>query len=591
MWRRTTLDRYCTEDPQWEVLLDLDALAAAESEDWVWSGAAILRPTQSRALVQLSRGGSDAVVVREFDLTTRGFVADGYFVPEAKTRVSWIDENSVYVGTDFGSGSLTRSGYPRLAKRWHRGTPITNAGTVFEGHADDVSVSAGYDKTPGYERHYVVRVIDTARQEIHLLSGDCPVLLDIPCDAAIAWHRDTLIVVPRTAWETGGSSYPAGAVLASSLSAFLGGDRTFEIVFTPDERTSLVDADWTANHLLLTTMRDVQTQIAICTPSSTGWSLEWLPTPASMTKNSISCTDPLDNDEFLIKATGFALPPALFRASPHTAPKLIKQSPAFFDASRIATEQYFAKSSDGTDVPYFVTRQAGTTGPALMKGYGGFGKPLLPAYDGTEGAAWLERGGISVVANIRGGGEYGPAWHDQARRAGKVRAFEDFAAVARDIVNRGITTSQQLGAIGRSNGGLLVGVMLTRYPELFGALACRMPLFDMARYHKLLAGASWIAEYGDPDDTDDWAYLGAYSPYHHVEQGCQYPPVLITATTRDDRVHPGHARKMVARLKEAGHEVWYCEETEGGHRRSANKRQAARSSALVYEFFRQKLGL
>ncbi|MFD4433244.1 prolyl oligopeptidase family protein [Nocardia sp. NPDC058497] len=591
LWRRTTLDRYRTGSPDWEVLLDLDALAEAETENWIWSGAAILRPAQSRALVQLSRGGSDAVEVREFDLTTRKFVADGFCVPAAKTRVSWIDENSIYVGTNFGDGSRTRSGYPRLAKRWHRGTPIADAVTVFEGRVGDICVSAGYDKTPGHERHYAVRVIDTARQEFHLLTDAGPVCLDLPGDAAVMWHRDTLVVATRSTWETDGTRYPAGAVLACSLSEFLLGEATFEIVFAPDERTALLDAHWTANHLLLTVMRDVRTQIAVATPSSTGWSLEWLPDPAPMTKSSIAGADPLDNDEFLIKSTGFTQPSAVFLAAPGTVPTLIKHSPAFFDADGMATEQYFAESADGTRVPYFVTRRAGATGPTLMRGYGGFGKSLLPRYDGAVGAAWLEDGGISVVANIRGGAEYGPAWHDRARRAGRVRAFEDFAAVARDLVDRAITTPGQLGATGRSNGGLLVGVMLTRYPELFGALACHMPLFDMARYQRLSAGASWIAEYGDPDDADDLAFLRAYSPYHHVEPGRAYPPVLITASSGDDRVHPGHARKMVARLEAAGHEVWYCEQTEGGHRRSAGKRHAARSTALGYEFFRRSLGL
>ncbi|MFC7449895.1 prolyl oligopeptidase family serine peptidase [Rhodococcus daqingensis] len=592
VWRRTTLSEYRTQDPRWERLIDLDVLAAAENEDWVWGGATMLRPAQTRALVHLSRGGSDAVVVREFDLTAGTFVSDGFVVPEAKTRVCWIDESSIYVGTDFGAGSLTRSGYPRTAKRWQRGTPITDAVTVFEGHADDVSVTAGFDKMPGFERHYFVRVLDTARQEIRLLcDGDNAVRLDVPADAATAWHRDTLIVVPRSAWETGGNTYPAGAVLASSLSRFLAGGDAFEVLFTPDAHTSLIDAEWTASHLLLTIMRDVQSLIAVCAPSPTGWSIEWLPSGTPMTTSSVSCTDPLDNDEFLLKTTGFTQPPALLEASPHRPPELVKQSPAFFDASGMGTEQYFATSPDGTDVPYFVTRRAGATGPTIMAGYGGFGKSLLPAYDAQKGAGWLERGGISVVANIRGGNEYGPRWHDQARREGRVHAFEDFAAIARDLVNRGITTPDQLGAVGRSNGGLLIGVMLTRYPELFGALACRMPVLDMARFSELHAGASWTAEYGDPDNPRDWAYLGAYSPYHHVECGRPYPPVLITTSTRDDRVHPGHARKMVARLEEAGHEVWYCEQTTGGHRRSAGKRQAAYSSALVYEFFRLKLGL
>ncbi|CAM3870064.1 prolyl oligopeptidase family serine peptidase [Smaragdicoccus niigatensis] len=592
IWRRTTFEEYRKPDPEWDVILDVDALAAADDENWVWAGAAVLRPSQSRALIHLSRGGGDAIVIREFDMATRSFVDDGFTVPEAKTRISWIDEDTVYIGSDFGEGSLTDSGYPRFAKKWHRGTPLTDAETVFEAEPSDVSCSAGYDRTPGYESHYVVRSSDFFNADIYLLTDAGLTKLDVPTDASVDWHKDWMTVRPKTAWTTGGRTFDEGSLVVTRLSEFLAGKREFEVLFAPDAHTSYAGSGWTANHLLLTTLHDVHTQLHVCTPGDNGWTIEAMPTGERMTTTSIAGLDPLDGgDEFLLQSTGFTLPPALFEAAVGTEPKLLKQSPEFFDATGMVTEQFFAVSDDGTEVPYFVTRKAGISGPTIMGGYGGFENSLVPAYTGISGVAWLSKGGISVSANIRGGGEYGPNWHNQARREGRHFAFEDFAAVAKDLVARGITTHEQLGASGGSNGGLLIGVMLTRYPELFGALVCRVPLLDMRRYHKLLAGASWIGEYGDPDNPDDWKFLSEYSPYQHVDAGRAYPPVLMTTSTRDDRVHPGHARKMVARLEETGHEIWYYENIEGGHGGAANNEQAAYSSALAFEFFEQKLGL
>ncbi|MCE5288805.1 MAG: prolyl oligopeptidase family serine peptidase [Nocardiaceae bacterium] len=592
IWRRTSFEEYRKPDPEWDVILDVDALAAADDENWVWAGAAVLRPSQSRALLHLSRGGGDAIVVREFDIETRSFVDDGFNVPEAKTRISWIDADTVYIGSDFGEGSLTDSGYPRLAKKWHRGIPLTHAETVFEAESSDVSCSAGYDRTPGYESHYVVRSSDFFNSDIYLITDAGLTKLDVPTDASVDWHKDWMTVRPKTAWTVGGRTFDEGSLVVTRLSEFLAGKREFEVLFAPDPHTSYAGSGWTANHLLLTTLHDVHTQLHVCTPGENGWSVEAMPTGERMTTTSIAGLDPLDGgDEFLLQSTGFTLPPALFESAVGAEPRLLKQSPEFFDATGMVTEQFFAISDDGTEVPYFVTRKAGISGPTVMSGYGGFENSLVPAYTGISGVAWLSKGGISVTANIRGGGEYGPNWHNQARREGRHLAFEDFAAVAKDLVARGITTHAQLGASGGSNGGLLIGVMLTRYPELFGALVCRVPLLDMRRYHKLLAGASWIGEYGDPDNPDDWKFLSEYSPYQHVVADRTYPPVLMTTSTRDDRVHPGHARKMVARLEETGHEIWYYENIEGGHGGAANNEQAAYSSALAFEFFEQKLGL
>ncbi|WP_069160732.1 prolyl oligopeptidase family serine peptidase [Nocardia altamirensis] len=597
LWRRTTFAEYAKDSPDWDVLIDLDALAAAEEENWVWGGAGVLRPEQSRALISLSRGGADAKVVREFDMATRQFIepADGgFFLPEAKSELRWIDLDSVYVGTDFGPGSLTDSGYPRIAKRWQRGTALADAQTVFEGAADDVAVSAGYDRTPGYERHFVGRATDFFNEEVYLLENDGTLRqLETPSDASESWYKNWLLVRLKSPWEVGGTTYPAGALLATGLDEFLAGARDFEVVFTPDAHTSLHGYGWTENYLLLITLEDVQTKLYVVTPGADGWRREPLADTPQMATTSVMNLDPLEGgDEFMLTTSGFTTPATLLTGSVGGHAEQLKQEPGFFDADGIETEQFFATSDDGTMVPYFVIRhrdRKGTPGPTVMSGYGGFEISRTPAYSGASGMGWLERGGTWVTTNIRGGGEYGPQWHTVAQKANRHKAFEDFAAIAKDLVARGITTADQLGAVGGSNGGLLMGVMLTRYPELFGAIVCQVPLLDMRRYHLLLAGASWIAEYGDPDKPEEWEYLSKYSPYQNASADVAYPPILLTTSTRDDRVHPGHARKMAALLEEQGHEFWYHENIEGGHGGAADNKQSAFQAGLIYEFFTQML--
>lgn len=597
LWRRTTFAEYRTESPQWEVLIDLDALAAAEQENWVWGGAGVLRPEQSLALISLSRGGADAKVVREFDLRTKRFRAPedgGFYVPEAKSQVRWIDADTVYVGTDFGPGSLTESGYPRVAKRWRRGTPLAEAETVFEGEPSDVLVSAGYDRTPGYERHYVARATDFFNESVYLLEDDGTLRhFDVPTDASESWYKDWLLVRLKSRWEVGGNSYPAGALLAIDLNEFLDGARDFDVVFTPDAHTSLHGYGWTEHHLLLITLEDVQTKLYVLTPGPDGWTREPLADTPPMATTNVMNLDPLEGgDEFMLTTSGFTTPATLLAGAVGRTTEPLKQEPAFFDADGLETEQYFARSADGTMVPYFVIRhrdRVGEPGPTVMSGYGGFEVSRTPAYSGASGMGWLERGGTWVMTNIRGGGEYGPEWHTQVQKENRHKVYEDFAAIAEDVVARGISTPQQLGAVGGSNGGLLMGVMLTRYPELFGAIVCQVPLLDMKRYHLLLAGASWVAEYGDPDKPEEWEYISRYSPYQNARADRTYPPILLTTSTRDDRVHPGHARKMAARLEEQGHTVWYHENIEGGHGGAADNKQLAFQAALIYEFFTQML--
>jgi prolyl oligopeptidase len=590
LWRRATFDSYRSDDTDWDVLIDVDALARDDDENWVWSGAVVLEPEFTRALVNLSKGGADAVVVREFDMQTRQFVDGGFELPEAKTQIGWHDPDTVLVGTDFGPGSLTESGYPRIVKKWRRGTSIDDAELVFEGARTDVSVGAGTDRTPGFERTFLSRSTDFWNSDRYELRDTELVRIDVPSDASsTSVHREWLLIEPRTDWEYGATTYRAGSLLATEYDKFLDGTSELTVVFEPDEHTCLHQYAWTRDRLLLVTLADVASRIEIVTPGS--WErapLEGIP-PA--TESVIVAADDT-GDEFFLDSSGFDSPSRLLRGIGRGPLQQVKAAPAFFDAENLSIEQYFATSKDGTAIPYFVVRPGDATGPGptLLYGYGGFENSYTPGYSPVMGRLWLSRGGSYVLANIRGGGEYGPRWHTQAMREGRHLVAEDFAAVATDLVDRGITTVAQLGAQGGSNGGLLMGIMLTRYPELFGALVCQVPLLDMRRFHLLLAGASWVAEYGNPDDPADWEFIAEYSPYQNVSTDADYPPVLITTSTRDDRVHPGHARKMTAALEAAGHRVWYYENIEGGHAGAADNAQSAFKTALAFAFLWRMLG-
>lgn len=591
LWRRTTLAEYRKAKPDWDILLDVDALAESEDENWVWQGASMLRAGGYRlALVQLSRGGADANVVREFDVQQRRFVSGGFAVAEAKTDVGWIDADHIYVGTDFGPGSLTASGYPRVVKLWRRGTSLSQATVVYEGQPEDVAVSAFHDPTEGFERDFVVRSVEFFRSQWYLRTSGGLVRVEVPEDAMLGVHRDWLTVSTRSEWAVGGTTYPAGALLAARFGGFMAGERNLTVLFEPDAHTSLAYHAWTRHHLILNMLRDVRSDLTVLTPGADGWRRAGLAGVPPFAQTDIVGTDPLDSDEYLLVSSGFTEPETLRRCEVGGETETLRQAPAFFDPAGLSVRQFFATSADGTAVPYFVAGPDDVTGPVLLTGYGGFEVSLTPSYSGVIGRGWLARGGTYVVANLRGGGEYGPQWHQSAIKEHRNRVYEDFAAVATDLVSRGITTPARLGIEGGSNGGLLMGVMLTRYPQLFGAVVSQVPLLDMRRYHELLAGASWMAEYGDPRDPGEWAYMQPFSPYHSVLAARQYPPVLFITSTRDDRVHPGHARKMVALLRETGHDVSYYENIEGGHGAAADNEQRAFKWALMLEFLWEKLG-
>ncbi|MEE6294626.1 prolyl oligopeptidase family serine peptidase [Georgenia wangjunii] len=619
LWRRTTWESYRTAEPEWEVLLDVDALGAEEGVAWVWHGATVLRPSYDRALVSLSRGGSDADVTRELDLTTRTFVTDGFTRSESKGGMSWADStgDEVFVYTDFGEGSMTTSGYPRTVRRWRRGTPLEQAPEVFAGNATDLSIGAGHDFTPGFERDVVVRSYAFYDAEMYLLGADGALrLIEVPRSAEPDLHREWLTVELREEWEVGGRSYPGGSLLAMTLEDFLAGGRDFEVLFAPTEATSLVGATWTRHHLVLNVLEHVSNQLEVLTAPAPdaqdrAWRRRRLDLTASGTAAwqaprlatiAVGAIDADTSDALWLTASGFLTPTTLSRLDldadgATVALEPLKAMPSYFDVAGLDVSQHFAVSDDGTRVPYFQVSPAplaedgdAAPRPTLLSGYGGFEISRLPGYSGATGRAWLERGGVYVVANIRGGGEYGPRWHQAALKEKRHRAYEDFAAVARDLIARGVTDAAHLGAQGGSNGGLLMGNMLTGYPELFGAIVCQVPLLDMKRYSHLLAGASWMAEYGDPDDDAQWEFIKTFSPYHRFAAEAGYPPILFTTSTRDDRVHPGHARKMAALMLEAGKDVTYYENIEGGHGGAATNAQSAHMAALAYEFLWQRLG-
>jgi prolyl oligopeptidase len=596
LWRRTTLAEYRKAEPKWDVVLDLDALAKREKEGWVWKGARFLKAGGYRhVLINLSRGGADAAIYREFDVETRKFVEDGFKLPEAKGSLSWIDRDQVYVATDFGPGSMTTSGYPRMVKLWKRGTPLAEAKTIFEGKDTDLSIGASFDDTKGFERHFVHRALAFYNSELYLRKADGQLQkVDVPNDASPDVHRQWLFVQPRTSWTVGGKTYAAGSLLAANFNDYLAGKRELSVIFEPTATRSLDSYSATRHHILVNVLDDVKSSILVATSGKGGWAQKPLQGAPKFSTASADAIDAQETDDYFMNASGYLAPASLLMGKiGGKAPEKLKQAPAFFDAGGLEVGQHFATSKDGTRVPYFQVSPKGMkldgTNPTLLYGYGGFEVSELPYYSGGTGRAWLSRGGVYAVANIRGGGEYGPKWHQAALKQNRHRAYEDFAAVAQDLITRNVTSVKHLGTQGGSNGGLLMGNMITLYPQLFGAVVCQVPLLDMKRYSHLLAGASWMAEYGDPDKPEQWEYIRTFSPYQNLKPDVKYPPTLFTTSTRDDRVHPGHARKMMARMEELGANVRYYENIEGGHGGAANNQQRAHMSALAFTFLWQQL--
>jgi prolyl oligopeptidase len=592
IWRRTGVTDYASSEPHWEVLLDLDKLSADEHENWVWKGAECT-PSLKHCLVSLSRGGGDAVVVREFDPQARAFLPDGFQLAEAKSAITYLDEDTVLFGTDFGPGSMTTSGYPRIVKRWHRGEALTSAHTLYEGKSADVAASGVVFREPGVTIALVQRDLSFFTAEYYALSPQGETRhLPLPLGADLKGAQGgNLIFTLREDWTpSGGRAIPKGSLIAYRVSAAAPHANPVAVLFTPDASSAVDEVVCGRDAVYASVYHDVTGSVHAFRPQADGsWSDSRLALPAGGSTHIVSANS--WGPEAYFRYESFTTPTTLYADGGAGQPVAIKSLPARFDATNLSTEQFFAISQDGTRVPYFVTRSRRLQGPAptVLYGYGGFEVSETPSYSANFGMLWLSRGGAFVLANIRGGGEYGPAWHQAAVKANRQKAYDDFQAVARDVVRRGITTPRQLGIMGGSNGGLLVSANMVQKPELFGAVVCQVPLIDMLRYTQIGAGASWEAEYGDPAQAADRAWILKYSPYQNVKRGTQYPPVLFVTATSDDRVTPVHARKMAALMEEQGHDVLFYENTDGGHAAAADHKQAAEMWALSFVYLKQKL--
>lgn len=592
LWRRTTVEEYSKEEPRWEILLDLDELAKTEDENWVWHGADCLHPDYERCLVSLSRGGADADVTREFDIPSKQFVEGGFYLPESKGGAGFIDKDTVFVGTNFGEGSMTASGYPRITKLWKRGTPLEEAKTIYEGKTEDVAVFSNLIHTAEKDYPMVVVTPTFFSTDYYLMRDGELKKLDIPSDADLETiFQNQLLIGLKSDWEREGKTWKQGMLVSIDIDELLKGKGHVSVVVEPDERSAISGVSRTRDMVLVNRMEDVRNRLDAYSLVDGKWVARQIDAPAMGRIGVVSTSE--DSNFFYFTYTDFLTPTSLYQAEGVSKPELAKSLPAFFDASPYKVEQQFVKSSDGTRVPYFLVAakdlELNGKNPTLIYAYGGFEVSQQPNYSATIGMDWLEQGGVYVLANIRGGGEYGPAWHKIAQRENRQRSYDDFYAVAEDVIDRKITSPRHLGIRGGSGGGLLVGMLFTQRPELFNAVVCQVPLLDMKRFNKLLAGASWVEEYGNPDDPGDWAWLQNYSPYHNLDPKKTYPRVFFTTSTRDDRVHPAHARKMVARMNLMDKPNLYYENTEGGHGGAANNRQQAKVQALIYTYLINEL--
>lgn len=593
IWRRTTKQSYENGNPAWETLLDIDAMSARDSVKWVFKGASGLYPDYNLFLVNLSKGGGDATIVREFDASKKAFVENGFTLEESKGGASFLDQNTVIVSRNFGENTLTTSGYPRQVKIWKRGTPINEAKIIFEAETTDMSAGGGEMRDGSTTYTMVWRAKTFYTSDSYVMVNDKLERLDIPQDARVrGLLNDQLIVMLKSDWEVNGKTYKQGSLISLKMTSLLKGQKEALLIYEPDEFSSISGVSSTRNKLLLDVLTNVKNELYIYSFARGRWEKNRVKAPDFGT---ISLNDVDEfSDRYYFTYTNFLTPTTLYIAdAADNSLKPYKSLPAFFDATRYKVEQYKTKSKDGTLVPYFVvsskTMKADGKNPTVMYGYGGFEIPSMPSYSAIIGNAWLANGGVYVLANIRGGGEFGPKWHQAGLKQNRQRVYDDFHAIAEDLIAKKITSGKHLGIYGGSNGGLLVGVAFTQRPDLYNAVVCAVPLLDMQRYNKLLAGASWMGEYGDPDKPEEWAFIKKYSPYHNLKKDAKYPEVLFYTSTRDDRVHPGHARKMAAKMIDMGYPVLYYENTEGGHAASSTNEQRAKSNALNYAYFLMKL--
>ncbi len=603
VWRTATLASYLTDTPDWEEVLDIDALAKAEQRNWVYKGNVTLRPGEDLCLVCLSDGGKDAAIYREFDIRNKVFIEHGFVTKESKSRLCWLDKDHVLVGTDFGedadgNATMTDSGYPMITKLWRRGTAIEHAVEIGRGTKTDVSFSAlTVEITDELREIILVRSVSFYDRYYYWLpmSGGkaqekVPLTVPPKCDIGTIF-KDQMLVSLNEDWL----GFKSGDLVSFSWSDFAAKRRIAEVhlLYSPTIRASINDYGITRSAVLVSIFENISGSARAFDWTGTEWVSVPLDFPVAGSV-SIGATHHKEDIAF-VSTESFLTPSTLWKYDCATGSnQAVKSLPAWFDSSSMIAEQFETPSSDGTLIPYFVVRKRDLSmdsrNPTLLYGYGGFQVSLNPAYSAMRGKLWIERGGVYVQANIRGGGEFGPAWHQAGLKTERQIIYNDFIAIAQELIDTGMTSPAHLGIEGGSNGGLLVGVMLTQRPDLFSAVVCAVPLLDMLRYHLLLAGASWIGEYGDPDNPREGRFLKSISPYHNVQSDGEYPEVFFITSTKDDRVHPGHARKMAARFEDLGHEFLYYENIDGGHSAAANLKETARRVALQHTYLMEKLG-
>ena len=601
LWRCTSLESYRSDEPDWETVLDFDELSRAEDKNWVFKGADCFHDTSANryyCLISLSDGGKDAVIKREFDLETRSFVEDGFVTPEAKQGSEWAGPDVLLIGTDWGEGSLTDSGYPRIVKRWERGTPLSEATELLAGDPEDVAVWPYTIEMAGGRILSCVEESDTFFTSTHwwIPDGETkPVQIPVPPKCGLSdvlgkW----MFILLKEDWEVAGESFLSGDLVSFDLEEFVEKRTvpTVRLAFRPSE-TQAVNAVRVAGKTALLSIDDQVTGQVLRLEEEAD---QWITAPIDLPGSGQAGIAFADEDEMTAFLTyeGFLTPDSLFEFDTLTYEvSPLKSLPPKFDATGLVVEQFFAESTDGTQIPYFAVHREdipldGKT-PTLLYGYGGFQISLNPGYNGTTGRLWLEKGGAYILANIRGGGEFGPAWHQAGLKLNRQRVYDDFISVAEDVIEKGITSPPHLGIMGGSNGGLLMGVMLNQRPDLWNAVVVQVPLLDMLRYHLLLAGASWVDEYGSPEILEERAFLERISPYHNFNPERDYPVPFFVTSTKDDRVHPGHARKMAKLFEAAGLPFFYYENIDGGHSAAANQAERARRTALEYTYLTRRL--
>lgn len=594
LYRRTTLAEYRQADPTWETVLDVDALAETDGENWVYKGMSCRYPVYDRCLVNLSRGGADATVVKEFDLNTKSFIEGGFYLPESKNSITWVDMDTVMVGADFGPESMTDSGYPRTTRMWQRGSSLDDAAVIFEGQQADVGIwpTVIYDGETSYK--FIIQSDSFYTRSWFIIDDNNQAkVLDLPKDIGFSGLiNGQAIFELKSDWQVAGQTYLQGNLIAIEFEDYLNGSKDFEVIMQPAANTSISSVSTSKNYVLVNTLQDVSSVIYQMSYENQQWHSDPVELPAYGAMFVSGSSD--QNDDIFINYSNHLTPSTLYHYDAMTGQsEALKSLPAMFDTDGLKVEQYFMTAADQTQVPYYVVMredlQLDGKNPTILYGYGGFEVSLTPNYSSIVGTNWLQDGGVYVVANIRGGGEYGPAWHQAALQEKRHIAFTDFIGVAEDLIAKGITSPPHLGISGGSNGGLLVGAVFTMRPDLFNAVLCAVPLLDMQRYNKLLAGASWMAEYGNPDIPAEWAYIKTYSPYHNLSADMDYPKVFFTTSTRDDRVHPGHARKMAAKMETMDKDYFYYENIEGGHGGASNNNQSAYLRALTYSYFWHQL--